>query len=72
MKRGRLRGEGRERITKPERIILVRRLFFFHTQLAKMSFDKIFDLIAGVYLYFYNILFSGVGCCSCLRYTRYY
>ena len=26
-----------------------------HTQLAKMSFDKIFDLTAGVYFYFYNI-----------------
>ena len=24
-------------------------------QLAKMSFDKIFDLTAGVYFYFYNI-----------------
>ena len=27
-----------------------------HTQLAKMSFDEIFDLTAGAYLYFYNIL----------------
>ena len=26
----------------------------YHTQLAKMSFDKIFDLTAGVYFY-YNI-----------------
>ena len=26
-----------------------------HTQLAKMSFDKIFDLTAGVYFNFYNI-----------------
>ena len=26
----------------------------YHTQLAKMSFDKIFDLTAGVYFYFYN------------------
>ena len=25
-----------------------------HTRLAKMSFDKIFDLTAGVYFYFYN------------------
>ena len=24
----------------------------YHTQLAKMSFDKIFDLTAGVYVYF--------------------
>ena len=24
----------------------------YHTQLAKMSFDKIFDLTAGVYYYF--------------------
>ena len=27
----------------------------YHTQLAKMSFDKIFDLTAGVYDNFYNI-----------------
>ena len=27
----------------------------YHTQLAKMSFDKIFDLTAGVYFNFYNI-----------------
>ena len=29
----------------------------YHTQLAKMSFDKIFDLTAGVYfnIYSYNI-----------------
>ena len=27
----------------------------YHTQLAKMSFDKMFDLTAGVYFYFYNI-----------------
>ena len=26
-----------------------------HTQLAKMSFDKIFDLTAGVYFYFYDV-----------------
>ena len=26
----------------------------YHTQLAKMSFDKIFDLTGGVYFYFYN------------------
>ena len=26
----------------------------YHTQLAKMSFDKIFDLTAGVYFYLYN------------------
>ena len=30
----------------------------YHTQLAKMSFDKIFDLTAGVYFNFYNILTS--------------
>ena len=29
----------------------------YHTQLAKMSFDKIFDLTAGVYFHFYNILY---------------
>ena len=28
----------------------------YHTQLAKMSFYKIFDLTAGVYFYSYNIL----------------
>ena len=27
----------------------------YHTQLAKMSFDKIFDLTAGVYFNFYNM-----------------
>ena len=27
----------------------------YHTQLAKMSFDEIFDLTAGVYYNFYNI-----------------
>ena len=27
----------------------------YHTELAKMSFDKIFDLTAGVYFNFYNI-----------------
>ena len=27
----------------------------YHTQLAKMSFDEIFDLTAGVYFHFYNI-----------------
>ena len=26
----------------------------YHTQLANMSFDKIFDLTAGVYFYYYN------------------
>ena len=32
----------------------------YHTQLAKMSFDKIFDLTAGVYFNFYNIYAFGV------------
>ena len=27
----------------------------YHTQLAKMSFDEIFDLTAGVYFNFYNM-----------------
>ena len=27
-----------------------------YTQLAKMSLDKIFDLTAGVYFYFYDIV----------------
>ena len=31
----------------------------YHTQLAKMSFDEIFDLTAGVYFNFYNI-------CTCV------
>ena len=31
-----------------------------HTQLAKMSFDKIFDLTAGVYFNFYNIAAAAV------------
>ena len=28
----------------------------YHTQLAKMNFDKSFDLTAGVYLFLYNPL----------------
>ena len=28
---------------------------YYHKQVAKMSFDKIFDLTAGVYFYFYNV-----------------
>ena len=28
---------------------------YIHTQLAKISFDEIFDLTAGVYFNFYNI-----------------
>ena len=32
-----------------------RRNLRYHTQLAKMSSDKIFDLTAGVYYNFYNI-----------------
>ena len=27
----------------------------YHTQLAEMSFDEIFDLTAGVFFFFYNI-----------------
>ena len=34
----------------------------YHTQLAKMSFDKIFDLIAGAFFYFYNICKYLVPC----------
>ena len=30
-------------------------IYIYHTQLAKMSFDKIFDITAGVYFNFYNI-----------------
>ena len=29
----------------------------YHTQLAKMSFEKIFDLTGGVYFHFYNMLY---------------
>ena len=29
------------------------------TQLAKMSFDEILDITAGVYFYFYSIICSG-------------
>ena len=41
---------------------ILRNVFFaaqryIHTQLAKMSFDKIFDLTAGVYFIFYYIAF---------------
>ena len=32
----------------------------YHTQLAKMNFDKIFDLTAGVYFNFYNTCTRGV------------
>ena len=31
-----------------------------HTQLANMSFDKIFDLTAGVYARFFNVYFCVV------------
>ena len=34
----------------------------YHTQLPKVSFDKIFDLTAGVYLYFYNN--NCFSCCG--------
>ena len=34
----------------------------YHTQLAKMSFDKIFDLTAGVFFYFYKITAVCVNC----------
>ena len=33
-------------------------IYKYHTQLAKMSFDEIFDLTAGVYFNFYNIYIS--------------
>ena len=32
----------------------------YHTQLAKMSFDKIFDLAAGVYFLFCNIFHAAL------------
>ena len=41
----------------------------YHTQLAKMSFDEIFDLTAGVYFNFYNIL-SPLQTRSLLTKTR--
>ena len=34
--------------------VIIRAIGVSHTQLAKMSFDEIFDLAAGVYFYFYN------------------
>ena len=34
----------------------------YHTQLAKMSFDKFFDLTAGVHFYFYIILCIIISC----------
>ena len=33
----------------------------YHTQLAKINFDKIFDLTAGVYFYFFSMYFKGRG-----------
>ena len=39
----------------------------YHTQLAKMSFDEIFDLTAGVHFNFYNILFELFTSVSRLR-----
>ena len=30
----------------------------YHTQLAKVSFNKIFDLTAGVYVYFYMYMYN--------------
>ena len=35
----------------------------YHTQLAKMSFDEIFDLTAGVYFNFYNMYVAGSEYC---------
>ena len=32
----------------------------YHTQLAKVSFDKIFDLTAGVYFHLNNLLRRGL------------
>ena len=44
----------------------------YHTQLAKMSFDKIFDLAAGVYFHFFirNIHIYRARHQGSLRYTR--
>ena len=37
----------------------------YHTQLAKMSFDEIFDLTAGVYFHFDNIFDKlSLFCCK--------
>ena len=41
-------------ITQP----VIRAIGVSRTQLAKMSFDKIFDLTAGVYFNFYNIFYT--------------
>ena len=35
----------------------------YHTQLEKMSFDKIFDLTAGVYFYFHNMYTLASAMC---------
>ena len=40
-----------------EVFIMVIYLSEYRTQLAKMSFDKIFDLTGGVYFNFYNRLY---------------
>ena len=36
--------------------LVIRAIGVSHTQLAKMSFDEIFDLTAGVYFIFCNII----------------
>ena len=55
----RARGGGKSMgLTEEERRDIIRSEY--HTQLAKMSFNKIFDLTAGVYFNFYN----NTSCCS--------
>ena len=34
---------------------VIRAIGLYHTQLANMSFDKIFDLTAGLYIFFNDI-----------------
>ena len=42
---------------KKKQVLHISRIF---SQLAKMSFDKIFDLTAGVYFNFYNIFVLSI------------
>ena len=36
-------------------LLIVYARWEYHAQLAKMSFDEMFDLTAGVYFYFYDV-----------------
>ena len=49
---------------------VIRAIGVSHTHLANMSFDKIFDLTAGIYFHFYDIYIEGEKCDVCARHSR--